>query len=114
MATQTFSIKQHDLLPDMVLTLLDNDEAVDLTDALSARLMMRNVVAGLVVDAPVAILDQTVEANVGKVRYSWAAGDTDLNGVFNSEVEVLWPDDKPQTFPGGGYFQVKVVNDLDD
>jgi hypothetical protein len=111
---EVFSIKQHDLLPDMVLTLLDNDTAVDLTEAVSARLMMRNIVAGLVVDAPVAILDQSVEANLGKVRYSWVSGDTDLNGTFNAEVEVMWSANRPQTFPGDSYFQVKVVNDLDD
>ena len=111
---EVFSIKQHDLLPDMVLTLLDNATAVDLTDAVSARLMMRNIVAGLVVDASVAILDQSVPANRGKVKYVWQAGDTALVGTFNAEVEVMWTGNRPQTFPGDAYFTVKVVNDLDD
>lgn len=114
MATQVFSIKQHDLLPEMVITLLDNDAAVDLTNAVSARLLMRNLVAGLKVDAPVSILDQSVTANKGRVVYTWTGTDTDTVGVFKAEVEVIWPGPKPQTFPGDSYFQIKVVNDLTD
>lgn len=111
---EVFSIKQHDLLPELVVTLLDNTVAVDLTDAVSARLLMRNLVAGLKVDAPVSILDPAVPANTGKVKYTWGLADTDIVGVFNAEVEVIWPGNKPQTFPGDGYFTVKVGNDLTD
>lgn len=115
MATEKFKLKQHDLLPEMILTLLDGDVAADLAGASSARLMVRNFSAGLIVNAAMILLqdEDDLAATKGKVKYVWVDGDTDLVGTFNAEVEVMFGA-RPETFPGDGYFQVIIGNDLDD
>lgn len=112
-----FVIKQNDQLPALIVTCLDGAEPVDLLTATSARLLMRNLSAGLKVDAEVEILDQTDDDNLGKVTYEWEPTDTDTVGTFNAEIEVTWPDGKIQTFPASKtqkYFKVIVLNDLDE
>lgn len=115
MATEKFYLKQHDLLPELIVTLLDGDVAADLAGASSARLMVRNLSAGLIVDGAMTVLqdEDDLAATKGKVKYVWQDGDTDLVGTFNAEVEVLFGA-RPETFPGNGYFQIVVGNDLDD
>ena len=108
-----FEIKQHDLLPRFDFTLLDFDEPADLSYALSARFMMRNRSTGLKVDRNAVILDQSVDANVGKGYYEWVEGDTDTVGSFKAEIEVIWADGRPQTFPGNKYVTIKILKDLD-
>jgi hypothetical protein len=117
MAAQEFDIKQHDLEPPLIVTCLDGGAAVDLTTAVSARLLLRNLTAGLKVNAFCTILDQSVPANLGKVKYIWQGTDTDTVGVFNGEIEIIWPGNRPQTFPAAKaakYFKVNVHNDLTD
>lgn len=113
---QEFNIKQHDLEPPLIVACLDDGDPVDLTTAVSARLLMRNLLAGLKVDAVCEILNQTTY--LGMVRYIWVADDTDTVGVFNAEIEIIWPGGRPQTFPAGKgaarYFKVNVNNDLTD
>lgn len=116
MATE-FTIKQHDLLPALVVTLLDGTTPVDLTDVITARLLMRNLSAGLKVSALMTVLDQSDADNLGKVQYEWVGTDTDTVGGFKAEIEVIWPGDKPQTFPASKtlkYFTITVQNDLTD
>lgn len=110
----TFYIKQHDLLPKLVVTLLEGKTPVDLTQAVGARFLMRNLIVGLKVNAVATILDQTIEANRGKVSYTWSGTDTDTVSVFNGEIEITWPGSKTQTFPAHKYFKVDVQNDLTD
>lgn len=111
-AQQTFHIKQGDLAPRLDFTLLDDTTPIDLTLAVAARLHMRNLLAGLKVDAPVLLAaDQAVDT--GKGSYHWIAGDTDTPGTYRAEIEVTWADGRIQTFPADGYFTVKVVRELD-
>jgi hypothetical protein len=104
-----FFIKQGDLLPDIVMTALDGDDPVSLTTALSARFIMRKGTE-VIVDSPVSILNQMT--NLGQVSYSWEAGDTDIVGTYKAELEIMWPLNKPQTFPAKGYMTVVIGDDL--
>lgn len=108
---ETFYIKRHDVRPALRLTLLDDELPVDLTNAGTARLLMSNL-AGIKVDQPVTVLDQT--ASTGQVEYTWQDGDTDTVGTYNAEIEVTWPGGAKQTFPSNGYFRVRVTKDLND
>lgn len=110
----TFYIKQHDLLPILVVTLTEGGEAVDLSLATSARFLMKNLRFGLKVNQVATILDQNITANKGKVSYAWQGTDTDTVGKFNGEIEITWPGGKTQTFPAQKYFTVDVQNDLTD
>ena len=105
----TFYIKQHDLMPDLVLTALDGETPVSLETASSARFIMKrgDVVK---VDRAVAILDQVTKT--GQVALSWQTGDTDTVGTYKGELEVMWPAGKPQTFPAKGYLTIVVGDDL--
>ncbi len=109
---ERFYLKQHDLLPDLRVRLLDDTTTVDLTNATGVQLLMNSRRTGLKVDAPMTILDQTSPDTLGVVSYSWAPGDTDTAGDFNAEFQVNWPDGKPQTFPARGHVIVTIEKDL--
>ena len=56
----------------------------------------------------------------GEVTYAWGTADTDTAGDFEAEVEVIWNDGKPETFPSGlngtddatGYWPVRIKDDI--
>lgn len=106
---QKHRMKQNDLAPALDIQLLDGTTAADLGNAVSARFIMRNR-DGTKVNAAMSILDQ--ETDPGVVRYQWAAGDTDTVGTFDAEVEITWPPNNPQTFPGYQYMKVEISKDL--
>ena len=107
-----FYLKQYDLKPDLSVRLLDDTAAVDLTNATAAKLRMSNRRVGLKVDAAMTIADQSLPATLGVVTYSWAAGDTDIAGDFDAEIQVVWPSGKPQTFPAHGHIGITIEKDL--
>lgn len=109
---ERFYLKQHDLLPALKVRLLDDTTTVDLTSATLVKLLMGSRRTGLVVDAPMTILDQSVADTLGVVTYAWQAGDTDAPGDYNAEFQVTWPTGKPQTFPARGHVIVTIEKDL--
>lgn len=112
MNTKLF-MKQHDLLPQFKTTLLDDTTPVDLSYAATARLILRSL-TGIKVNQFMTITDQSDPANTGIVVYDWRLGDTDTAGSYRAEIEVVWQDGRPQTFPGKGYIIVTFVGDLDN
>lgn len=109
---EKFYIKQHDLKPSLQVQLLAGTAPVDLTQATSALFLMSSRKTGLKASGAMAIADQSVTANLGVATYDWQAGDTDTVAEFEAEVQVIWPSDKPQTFPANSYFTVSVQKDL--
>jgi hypothetical protein len=109
-----FDLKQYDLRPVLRIRLLDGSVPIDLTLTSEVRLLLKNRAAGLKVNAVMTKLDQTDDATVGFVEYTWQEGDTDTLGTFQGEIQVLWPGQVPQTFPGKGYFQVSINRDLNE
>lgn len=109
MARLIHRMKQHDLEPPLRLVVLDGVKAVDLTNAQDAYLIIEGIV-----DRELMTIDpdQTVDGNRGHVSYAWQAGDTDTIGEFNFEIEVMWPGDRPQTFPVKSYAVLSVEDDL--
>jgi hypothetical protein len=57
----------------------------------------------------VEILDEPT----AKVRYKWQAGDTDQQGQFNVEIEIIWAVGEPMTVPTEGFEKVSITADLD-
>jgi hypothetical protein len=57
----------------------------------------------------------------GEVTYAWGTADTDTAGDFYGQVEIIWNDGKPETFPSGpagtddgtGYWPVEIHPELD-
>jgi hypothetical protein len=53
----------------------------------------------------------------GEVTYSWGTADTNTSGDFYAQVEIIWNDGKPETFPSGpggtGYWPILIHPELD-
>ncbi len=109
MTTIRHRIKQGDLEPPLEIQLTSGADPVNLTGAARVRFIMSSK-AGTKVDADMVVADQSTRPGV--VRYIWQLGDTDTIGSFNAEVQVVWPADRPQTFPSYQYFVIDVTRDL--
>jgi hypothetical protein len=100
------SIKQHDTVPDLSITLSDNGSVVNLATAntikiiatLNGVLLFNRVVTG---------------TSLGVVTMAWQAADTATVGVIQLECEVDWPGvSSVQSFPASGYLRVSIEPDL--
>jgi hypothetical protein len=113
-----FEIKQNDRRPLFVAVLKDDfgevsESIVNLTTATSAFFNMRLVGGAVKVNRGTATIS---DAAGGEVTYSWGTADTDTAGAYEAEVEIIWNDGKPETFPGGpaggSYFEITVTDDI--
>ena len=107
-----FTIKAHDRLPVIRAQFMTDDVApvpIDLSQALSVTFIMKLEDGAIKVNA----LGDIITPLQGIVEYAWAATDTDTPGDYIAEWEVLWSNDKTQTFPTKTYHTVSVVADLD-
>lgn len=104
-----WTMKQHDLLPEMEATLTDDEGThPDLTST-TVRFIMTDKASGVKkIDSPANIVDPTG----GVVKYVWLLGDTDTVGTYNGEFEVEYPDTRLETFPNGVYLTLKIFADL--
>lgn len=95
-----------DLKPDLTVTLTDgeDDAAVDLTAATAIRVIGKKDGVKIFDRAPTG-----TPGVDGVVVMQWLAADTDEAGVIAIEVEVMWPNTKPQTFRPTG--SVRVLAD---
>lgn len=109
------AMKRHDLLPVLELVIGDNLGPRDLTNASSITLLLTNVETGALLPiGGVMSKDADQVNNTGRCVYEWADGDTDVAGKYKAEVEVIWSNNKPETFPSVGTFTVKINADLND
>ncbi len=99
-------IKRGDTRPGALITCKDGTQTVDLTLASSLRLLGR--LGGA------SVIDRAVTGNaVGQVLIeTWEPSDTANVGLLELEVEATWADGSTQTFPGGSYLEVEIVQDL--
>lgn len=113
-----WTMKENDLLPDLELTLEDINGPVDLSTATSAKLIMteksvfKDTNGAPKISAAVTI-DPDQVTNKGKITYAWIDGNTDEDGTYFAEIEVLYGT-KPLTFPNGGYYTIRILEDLDE
>ena len=106
-----FHIKQGDLLPTLDAIIRDADGvAIPLTTAVSVTFWMRRRGDLETVPKVDDAAGSFVDAAAGHVRYAWLLGDTDAPGTYDAEFRVVWPGDRPQTFPSNGHFAVVIGN----
>jgi hypothetical protein len=117
-----FEIKQGDRRPLFVVVLKDDfgeatESIVNLTTAGHASgtafFNMRQVGGAVKISRGTATI---TNAAGGEVTYSWGTADTNTAGAFEAEVEIIWNDGKPETFPGGpgggSYWDVTITDDI--
>ncbi len=104
-----YRIKQNDLEPPLEIQLLNGTVPVDLSQAASVHFIMRNR-TGVKVNRTMEVANQ--QTAKGVVRYRWVTGDTDTVGTYEAEVQVLWPLDRPQTFPSSQYLAIEITREL--
>lgn len=96
MSSNKLSFKRGDTADPLELTLEDSTGAVDLTNADSVLLYMKDSKGVKKIDG--AAMTVVVAAD-GTVKRDWASDDVDTAGVFRIEVVVLWSGGKTTTFP---------------
>jgi hypothetical protein len=118
MARQIIPMKRNDLLPDLRVRLCDtnNPTGVDLTLATEVRVLAYGHGA-VKIDQEMTVADQEDPALLGVVSYQWQAEDTDTIGDYDLEFQVMWPGDRPQTWPvaesvAASYLVLRVLKDL--
>ena len=114
-----FEIKQGDRRPVFVVVLKDDfgepsESIVNLTTATGVVFnMWKTADKAVKVNRGSAAI---TNAAGGEVTYNWGTADTSEFGAFQCEVEVLWNDGKPETFPGGpaggSYWDVTITDDI--
>lgn len=104
-----FEIKKNDSLPDLEVTLFDEDGRVDLTGA-TVQFHMQDSSGSLKINSA-AVID---DATAGEVRYNWdsTAGDTDTAGDFEGEFEVDFGSNDIQTWPHDENIEIKIIDDV--
>ncbi len=107
----TLVMKKDDLEPKYVATLCNADgTAVDLTNATSVSLIVKQSTGG---SKYFKAAGAFVDRYNGVVSYTWASGNTDTAGNFQMEWEVVWPTNRPETFPNNGYDTLIIGASLD-
>lgn len=103
-----FEIKKGDRLPAIESTLTDAaGAAIDLTNA-TAVFAFRLNSGGAVKTGAATVTD----AAAGKVKYSWAAGDTDTVGVYAAEWRLTFTGGVEMTVPSSGFLYFTISDDL--
>lgn len=111
----SFTIKQNDRRPLFVVNLRDNvgeatEAAVNLTTAGSAFFNMRDASSGTM---KITRGSATISnAATGEVTYTWGTADTNTASDYEAEIEIIWNDGKPETFPNDSNWEVSVVDDI--
>lgn len=112
-AAERFYIKKGDRLPSIESVLLDAKGAVvNLTDCTVKFLMSARNADGSPGANKVNAAATVVTATEGRVRYDWAAVDTDTAGEFICEWQVTNAAAKAQTYPNPGHQRVTITADL--
>lgn len=100
-----FDIKRDATRPSIGFKIQDSSGvAVDLTDATVVLKMTTPGGTVKIDDEACTITDEPG----GLVRYDWEVGDTDVQGRYNAELTVTYPDLTTERFPPEGFIRVNV------
>ncbi|MFI6302189.1 hypothetical protein ACIBCH_09980 [Amycolatopsis thailandensis] len=107
----TMEIKRGDLEPDLVITVEDAAGIANLNQVTSWRVIGKQNGQVVVNGAPTVVVDPQ-NSSKATVTRPWTAGETAAVGDMQVEVEAMWPDSRPQTFPASGHGVVRIRADL--
>lgn len=98
------TLKAGDRAPDLIIDLTSDAGPVDLTEAVSIRILGTR-------DGITTIDRAGYGTDQGRVSMGWQPADTTV-GITGFEVEVTWVGGKAQTFPNRGLLWVSFAPDL--
>lgn len=108
-----FTLKQNDTRPRLqryiTQTVNGATSPVDLTSASQVKLNARLTSAAAVVFTGVATMTTVSSAYL---TYTFTAGQTATNGIYDAEWEITYSDGGIETVPNDGYFSIEIVDDL--
>lgn len=92
--------KTGDTWPPIEGTVTDaDDNAVDISTASSVRFIAKKTGGVETITGTAENLDIGDLPTRGRWRYTWEAGDLDVAGVYQVEIEVTWQVGQIETFP---------------
>lgn len=104
-----FNIKQNDTSPTIRATLKGSDgESVNLNNATVTFRMRSLSGSGGTVSGSANIFDPSE----GVVEYIWLPSDTSVADSYQAEFEVVYSDNRSETFPNTGYIRVEIISDI--
>ena len=112
MATTTVSIKRNDTRPYLDATLTDAEGTViDLNSAAVTFTMVdaENQSSIKIENGPCTIL--TSGGADGQVRYSWTGADTNTEGAYLGEFEIIFDDSSKLTVPTTDILVINIIGD---
>lgn len=103
-----FHIRAGNRLPAIECDLFEADKPADLTTVTLVELRYKPKTGGAVI----VKTGEIVTASPGKVRYQWAAGDTNTAGVYLAAWRVTYSGGRSADYPNQGGFHIAITNDL--
>ncbi len=118
---EKFTIKQDDTLPKIQIQCWDDEAKTQKTDltlatAVNFHMMERDEADKATPTLKVEDIADIVDpATDGVVEYAWDDGneDTDTDGRFFAEFEVICSPTSRTTFPNDGFIFITITRDLD-
>lgn len=103
-----FNIRTTNRLPAIECELFEDEKPADLTTATLVQLRYKSKTGGAVIVKTAEI----VAANPARVRYAWAASDTDTPGVYIAAWRVTYSGGRTADYPNQGGLHIAFTNDL--
>lgn len=104
-----FHIRKGNRLPAIEATLYRDRKVADLTGANAVALLYRPKLGGALVTKTGAFVGAPTG---GKVKYAWAANDTDTDGEYEAYWRVTYASGEQESFPNNGFFTMAFTEDL--
>ncbi len=103
----TFSLKQGDTLPALVVTCYKGDGTIqDLTGATATTFSLWDQNhQPVIADAPATVVGAPTN---GQLQYAWQTADTQNAGAFEGEFHVTFSGGGKLSFPSSGKIQVYI------
>jgi len=109
-----FVIKRNDTLPSLSIKVLARGEfnqviPFDLSQVTGCTFSMSDNFGNLKIsDSPA----QITSASGGTIQYDWNAQDTDTEGEYRGEFELLFGSGQKMTVPTPGFINIHIVSDI--
>ena len=97
-------IRQFDTAPPFEARLTSGGEPIDLTLAVAVHFSMshRDGLADVRGEAGIIVPEE------GSVQYEWADGDTDIPGVYDADLLVIWTNGRKTRYPSEGDITIEI------